>query len=338
MSNHLSPPEMGVTQEIANLVGGVVVGTINMLANESLDLGNAEVFTFDTPQELFAMLPSGSGAMASMAYQSGFDGPLTFILDLNTATGLADLMMGTTPAPGTEITDMHLSAVGEAMSQMAGAISSNLSQFLSQPVDLSSPEMAAFSHEKMLEAMPQLALGGIALLKYTLVGNGNLANAEVFQVAPLQDLQQQVQVVQAQVPAYAQAPAMAGVGAADIGGVSTSGGFSSAPGGPVTVQQVEFTSFDSHVGTAGATNKNLELVMDVTLNLTVELGRTELSIKEVLELTRGSVIELNRIAGEPVDLFANGKMIAKGEVVVIEDNFGIRITSIVAPADRLRGL
>ena len=78
--------------------------------------------------------------------------------------------------------------------------------------------------------------------------------------------------------------------------------------------------------------------MDVCLNLTVELGRTELPIEDILELTRGSVIELNRVAGEPVDLYANGKMIAKGEVVVIEDNFGLRITSIVSPADRLRGL
>jgi flagellar motor switch protein FliN len=101
---------------------------------------------------------------------------------------------------------------------------------------------------------------------------------------------------------------------------------------------VEFASFDQQPNIYGEENKNLQLVMDVTLNLTVELGKTELSIKEVLELTRGSVIELERVAGEPVDLMANGKLIAKGEVVVIEDNFGLRITSIISPADRLRGL
>lgn len=139
-----------------------------------------------------------------------------------------------------------------------------------------------------------------------------------------------------------------GVAAASMSGMA-SGGFQAASGGgsaperqtpenPVTVRPVEFPSFDDHVPSYGALNKNLDLVMDVSLNLTVELGRTELPIKEVLELTRGSVIELNRIAGETVDLYANGKMIAKGEVVVIEDNFGLRITSIVSPADRLRGL
>ncbi len=107
---------------------------------------------------------------------------------------------------------------------------------------------------------------------------------------------------------------------------------------PVTVRPVEFASFDHQPNIYGEENKNLELVMDVTLNLTVELGKTEISIKDVLELTRGSVIELDRVAGEPVDLYANGKLIAKGEVVVIEDNFGLRITSIVSPADRLRGI
>ena len=73
--------------------------------------------------------------------------------------------------------------------------------------------------------------------------------------------------------------------------------------------------------------------MDINLNLHVELGRTHLSIKNILELTRGSVVELDRVAGEAVDLYANGKLIARGEVVVIEDNFGLRVTSIVSPAD-----
>jgi flagellar motor switch protein FliN/FliY len=78
--------------------------------------------------------------------------------------------------------------------------------------------------------------------------------------------------------------------------------------------------------------------MDVKLTLTVELGRAEVPIKKVLELTRGSVIELDKIAGEPVELFANGKLIAKGEVVVIEDNFGLRITSISSLDNRLKSI
>lgn len=107
---------------------------------------------------------------------------------------------------------------------------------------------------------------------------------------------------------------------------------------PVTVQPVKFASFEDLGQAQGEINKNLDILMDIKLQMTVELGRTELPIKKVLELTRGSIIELEKVAGEPVELFANGKLVAHGEVVVIEDNFGLRITSITDPEDRLKGL
>lgn len=107
---------------------------------------------------------------------------------------------------------------------------------------------------------------------------------------------------------------------------------------PVTVRPVEFTPFDSYTPTNTDTNKNLELLMDIKLELTVELGRCQLPVKKVLELTRGSIIELDKVAGESVELYANGKHVANGEVVVIEDNFGLRITSITDPEERIKSL
>lgn len=109
-------------------------------------------------------------------------------------------------------------------------------------------------------------------------------------------------------------------------------------GEPVTVRPVEFAQFDTYTPTNTDTNKNLELLMDIKLELTVELGRCQLPVKKVLELTRGSIIELDKIAGESVELYANGKHIANGEVVVIEDNFGLRITTISEPEERIKGL
>lgn len=107
---------------------------------------------------------------------------------------------------------------------------------------------------------------------------------------------------------------------------------------PVTIQPVKFSSFDSNEQTYGEPNKNLDLLLDIKLQLAVELGRCELPIKKVLELTRGSIIELDKVAGEPVELYANGKLVAHGEVVVIEDNFGLRITSITEPEERIKNL
>ncbi|HZT43109.1 MAG TPA: flagellar motor switch protein FliN [Chthonomonadaceae bacterium] len=84
--------------------------------------------------------------------------------------------------------------------------------------------------------------------------------------------------------------------------------------------------------------RGLELILDIPLEVTVELGRVRMLIKDVLALASGSIVELDKVAGEPVDLLVNGRLVAKGEVVVIEDNFGIRITEIVSPEDRVAGL
>ena len=106
----------------------------------------------------------------------------------------------------------------------------------------------------------------------------------------------------------------------------------------VTVQPVQFASFEDLDQVQGPVNQNLNILLDVKLQLPVELGKTELPIKKVLELTKGSIVTLNKAAGEPVELYANGKLIAYGEVVVIEDNFGLRITHITDPARRLNSL
>ena len=103
----------------------------------------------------------------------------------------------------------------------------------------------------------------------------------------------------------------------------------------VTVQPVQFASFEDMDQIQGPQNQNLNILLDVKLQLSVELGKTDLPIKKVLELTKGSIVTLNKAAGEPVELYANGKLIAYGEVVVIEDNFGLRITHITDPVKRL---
>ena len=103
----------------------------------------------------------------------------------------------------------------------------------------------------------------------------------------------------------------------------------------VTVLPVQFASFEDLDQVQGPQNQNLNILLDVKLQLSVELGKAELPIKKVLELTKGSIVTLNKAAGEPVELYANGKLIAYGEVVVIEDNFGLRITHITDPVKRI---
>lgn len=105
----------------------------------------------------------------------------------------------------------------------------------------------------------------------------------------------------------------------------------------VNVQPVQFANFNQE-GQVIGDGTNLNLLLDIPLKVTVELGRTQKQIKDILELSQGSIIELDKLAGEPVDILVNNKLIAKGEVVVIDENFGVRVTDIVSQWDRIQKL
>jgi flagellar motor switch protein FliN/FliY len=128
-------------------------------------------------------------------------------------------------------------------------------------------------------------------------------------------------------PAYAP-PHQPAAGPANYGNV---------PVRNVNVQPVQFSSFDQ-MSSVQSEDSNLNLLLDIPLKVTVELGRTQKAIKDILDLSQGSIIELDKLAGEPVDILVNNKLIAKGEVVVIDENFGVRVTDIVNPMDRIQKL
>ncbi len=98
-----------------------------------------------------------------------------------------------------------------------------------------------------------------------------------------------------------------------------------------------FKPFDAGSG-GGGDARDLEMIMDIPVKLSVELGRTRITIKQLLELAQGSVVELDGLAGEPMDILINGYLIAQGEVVVVEDKYGIRITEIITPSERVQKL
>ncbi|MFP4661033.1 MAG: flagellar motor switch phosphatase FliY [Halanaerobiales bacterium] len=105
---------------------------------------------------------------------------------------------------------------------------------------------------------------------------------------------------------------------------------------PVGVQRAQFPDFDN--AATAALPQNMELIHDVPLQVTVRLGKSKMTIKEILDLGEGSIVELDKLAGEPVDLLVNGKLVAKGEVVVIDENFGFRVKDIISPMERINNL
>ena len=111
-----------------------------------------------------------------------------------------------------------------------------------------------------------------------------------------------------------------------------------APDTSVEVRSAQFQNLEATPGVEAERDKKLDLLMDLTLPVAIELGRTNMLIRDVLDLQRGSVVEFEKLASEPVDVLINGKKMAEGEVVVIEKHFGIRITNLVEASERVRGL
>lgn len=354
LTGALDKEELDTISEMTSIAMGAAGSTLAVLIGQEVDISAPAIQEFANLEQMSEPFAGEPKTLITVRYLKGLSGTSIFIIRNSDAAKMADMMLGSTePSDGT-LGELQMNAVGELMNQMMSSAATSLASVIQEPVEISTPKAIAYSEDTLLQCLPEVLeesfTGGTIQMKI-----GADATLELMEIRLASDVKKQVgkllspattgpvqldqsmidqafnSISMDEILSQAQPkPAMAAAAPAPSAG--------SMNVDPVTVRPVEFSSFDNQPSVYGEENKNLELVMDVTLNLTVELGKTELSIKDVLELTRGSVIELDRVAGEPVDLMANGKLIAKGEVVVIEDNFGLRITSIVSPADRLRGL
>lgn len=241
---------------------------------------------------------------------------------------LVDLMMGGDGSASRPVDRaMLLSGAGEAMNQMMGSATTALAEFLGAPVTISPPDIVDLDRE---EAVGQLQPPGSQLVRVTFhLHVEGLVESVFYQLYDAQVLPKLVELGTraAQRVAGTQPPLPSATPPPPTPEPPTS-----AP----AARPVEFTPLEPRpVPPAG---RNIELLLDVPLQVTVELGRTRMRIRDVLSLGLGAVIELERAAGEPVDLYVNDRLFARGEVVVIEENFGVRVTEILSPEQRLRGL
>lgn len=338
----LSAEEADALGEIGNMSMGSAATTLSMLLSNKVDITTPRVYEFKNIKELFVF--QKDFITVEIKYEEGLDGTSIFALDKKDSAIIADLMMGGAGQvdEDAEIGELQLSAVGEAMNQMIGSSSTSLASIFNFPVNISPPLVNLQKASGDLNLSEEIFGVPVIAVAFKLK-IGDLIDSEMVQVMSLESAQYQVQtVIKAMTMVVEEAPKAAPPPQAAPPPPPPAPAQPSRPAlpppEPVTVQPVQFASFDDAPYMSGESNKNLDLLLDIKLKLTVELGRAELPIKKVLELTRGSVIELDKIAGEPVELFANGKLIAKGEVVVIEDNFGLRITSITSPDNRLKNI
>lgn len=352
----LTPEEKDALGEIGNISMGTAATTLFTLLNHKVTITTPEV-DVTTLSELAMQYPMPFVAV-EIQYTEGFQGRNLLIVKEDDVKIITDLMMGGDGTNiGGELTELHLSAIGEVMNQMIGSSSTSLATMFGKNINISPPRV--FIINFATESSCDLFESDEKIVRVNFkMEISNILNSYMMQLIPIefaknmvenllktQGLDGDEEVVQENNPPVQ--PAQSTLG--DIAmpsNESLSGykqNFSNYTGSPeaswtkpVDVRPVHFQPLEE--SEMQIERSNIDLILDVPLEVSVELGRTKKTIKEILELGAGSIIELDKMAGEPVDILVNGKMIARGEVVVIDDNFGVRITDIISPVKRLTQL
>ena len=361
----LTDAERDAIGEIANINMGTAATTLSTLLNNKVTITTPKV-SYVTINEISAQYDKPC-VFIHISYIDGISGNNVLILKEHDVKVITDLMMGGDGSnTDGEITELHLSAISEAMNQMMGSAATSLSSMLNRKIDISPPNATVINlQEDIDEAEIDSFLTGKFVKISFHMEIGDLVDSTIMQLYPIsfakdmcdgvaKTMEMDSQSVTADSsaansgnpagaqPAAASAAAqqsqqMASQNTAQMGqpmgqpmGQTMMGNtmMNQNMGQPVNVQPAQFSAFAG--GNLGNYQpENIDLIMDVPLQVTVELGRTTKSISDILDLGPGKIIELNKLAGEPIDVLVNGKYVAKGEVVVIEESFGVRITEIV---------
>ncbi|SDW00676.1 flagellar motor switch protein FliN/FliY [Lachnospiraceae bacterium KHCPX20] len=336
--------------EVANISMGTAATTLFSLVNKKVEI-STPVVSISNWDEIVNMYEKPC-VLVKIAYTKGLDGTNVLVLKDRDVKVITDLMMG---GDGTntdgEISELHLSAISEAMNQMMGSAATSLSSMLNMMVDISPPSSDLMDLAESPDGgeIDDFLKGPFVKIEFKML-IGDLVDSKIMQLYPISLAQEMctsvienmesdtASTVEETAPTPAPTPAAPAPSApspAPAQGMQAPPPMSPPPMAPqqvmqpqVNVEQAQFTPFAQNIMPAYSP-ENIDLIMDVPLEVTVELGRTHKSIHDILEFSPGTIIELNKIAGEPVDVLVNGKYVAKGEVVVIEEAFGVRITEIV---------
>ncbi|GAE29256.1 flagellar motor switch phosphatase FliY [Halalkalibacter hemicellulosilyticus] len=367
ISDYLSDVEQDALGEIGNISFGSASTALSTLLSQKVDI-TTPTLSIIRRDELEDEFPRPHVAI-HVNYTEGFEGMNLLVMNTSDAAIIADLMLGGDGTnPDEELNEMHTSAVQEAMNQMMGSASTSMSTIFNKRVDISPPgiDLMDVKNNEGTKHVPDDDI--LVKISFRLTV-GSLIDSTIMQLVTISFAKELVNelmnpsipeeepvVKQAGEPVQQQAtsqgethsrnqpypennsysnstsapqPSYANRGQQHLGGQFNQR--------DVDVQPAAFSQFENHQLSHEESN-NLNMLLDIPLQVTVELGRTKRSIKEILEFSQGSIIELDKLAGEPVDILVNQKLIAKGEVVVIDENFGVRVLDIVSQEARINHL
>ena len=350
----LTDIEKDAIGEVANISMGSSATTLYSLVNRKVNI-TTPVVSLATWDEIVEDYEKPC-VFIKIKYTVGLEGTNILILKEEDVKIITDLMMG---GDGTntdgELSELHLSAIGEAMNQMMGSSATSLSSMLGRMIDISPPEADLVDMLDGYNAQEDVSsfLGGTFVRITFRMQVGDLVDSKIMQLYPvdfaksLYDFFMDSQEPEPEPEPISSSPFDMGMSAPPtpppMGGMDMQPQMGMGMGMPmqpqmgmpmqpqmpnVNIQAASFSPFAQDVN-AMQSQENISLIKDVPLEVTVELGRTSKAIADILDFSPGTIIELDKIAGEPVDVLVNGKLVAKGEVVVIEENFGVRVTEII---------
>ena len=338
----LDEMERDTLGEIANISMGTAATTLSQLLGKKVDITTPKV-ELKSSEQIRQDYPIPS-VICDVRYKTGIEGSNLLILSQRDGAVIVDLMMGgdgKNPTP--ELSELQISGISEAMNQMMGSAATSMSTMFNSMVDITPPNLVLTDLAMEEDIIQDFLQAGEPLVRISFrMVVEDVIDSILIQVIPLSVAKGMVnKLMSVMAGGSSAAPAAQAATQAQPAPVFYQ---TSQPSPPPTyepkmqtpVQPAQFAPLQP--GQPMGQPNNLSLIMDVPLQISVELGRAKKTIKEILEMGPGSVIELDRLAGESVDMIVNGKLIAKCEVVVINETFGIRITDIVHPLERMNSL
>ncbi len=342
----LTPDEKDVIGEVGNISMGAAATALHNILDRPVQittplvsLTNLSKVIIDHQKPL---------VLVEVAYLSGLEGVNLLVVEERDAAVIADLMLGGEGKDlPEEIGEMQLSALSEAMNQMIGSASTSMSQIFNREIEITPPTTEYITLEDKVERSEKFESQEEIVQISFRISIGDLVDSTIVQLAPRDFLKDMVQkLVAGQLSLIEGAELKEGKEKAPSREkeaqpekkmeISEMGEQEEKSSRTVKAQKMDFEELETGQDTGD--ERSIELIRDIPLQLTVRLGRARKTIKEILELGKGSIIELDRLAGEDVDLLVNGKLIAKGEVVVIEENFAFRIKKIISPLERIQDI
>lgn len=355
----LSEIEVDALGEIGNISMGTAATTLSTLLSKKVNITTPRV-SITTTEELANDYQMPFVAI-DVSYKTGLEGSNILILNNNDAKIISDLMMGKEEFDTErDLTELDLSAVSEAMNQMIGSSSTSLSEMLMKTIDIEPPNSMEITFSEGEEKIDMLKTQSpIIKISFKMV-IGDLVDSNIMQLIPLNfgkeivnSLMNPSQVAETiqtnEVEVTVSKPTveekhtdfkmeekneyslneekpLKPSKTVDRRENLNYNNISNEKDDMVVVKKPSFQNFSTEP--KATNNESIDLVGDIPIEIVVELGKTHKKISEILEFGQGTVVELDKLVGEALNIYANGKFIARGEVVVIDDNFGVRVTEI----------